>query len=260
MLFDKDGNGYIEHISTSETEDIIYCPRGLSKNAYLNGVNIEKLKSGSLQDSETIKNIIQDKDNSQKYICNKYNLTKGQLDILIKKLYNQYENLSIPDGYVRIKQTQYCVNKDGDVVNYRKRKSLSQTRNANGYPCVCINFRNDKMIAPIETHRLVALYHIPNPENKQQVNHIDGNPLNNNVANLEWATPQENVEHAYRTGLNWCVNEKHKDAKLSVKDVERIRELKDTYLRKELAKMFGVSASHISEIISGKSRKRINQK
>lgn len=44
-------------------------------------------------------------------------------------------------------------------------------------------------------HRVIAMTFIPNPQNLNEVNHIDGNPYNNCVSNLEWVTHEENMQH-----------------------------------------------------------------
>lgn len=67
--------------------------------------------------------------------------------------------------------------------------------NNKGYCFVC--FKEKGKRKNLLVHRLVAEAFIPNPENKTEVNHIDGNPKNNNINNLEWVTPSENRKHAY---------------------------------------------------------------
>lgn len=77
---------------------------------------------------------------------------------------------------------------------------LKQSDNEWGYNIVTLT--KDSKRKPYKVHRLVAQAFIPNPENKEQVNHIDGNKKNNNVQNLEWNTRQENITHAYINKLS----------------------------------------------------------
>jgi hypothetical protein len=66
---------------------------------------------------------------------------------------------------------------------------------------MCVGLYKNKSRKSYQVHRLVAMTYIPNPDNLPQVNHKDGNPLNNHVANLEWVTQSENMQHGISLGL-----------------------------------------------------------
>ena len=101
--------------------------------------------------------------------------------------------------YKRIKNFKnYYVGSDGnmykDCGGTRGLKRLKGMPNSGGYRAVVMVENGYKERYLI--HRLVAMYFIPNPDNKPYVDHIDGDKLNNAVDNLRWATPKENTNNS----------------------------------------------------------------
>ena len=86
---------------------------------------------------------------------------------------------------------------NGNIWSEITNKFLKNKCNRNGYLSIQLTQRGKCYLV----HRLVATAFIPNPENKPQVNHIDGNKSNNTASNLEWCTQSENQKHAYKIGL-----------------------------------------------------------
>jgi hypothetical protein len=98
----------------------------------------------------------------------------------------------------------YNITKDGKVINNKTNVVLKQKIDRYGYYKVGLS--NNGKIKTIRVHRLLALTYLPNPENKCDVNHIDGNKSNNDLSNLEWATRSENIKHAFKNGLKIITN------------------------------------------------------
>lgn len=93
----------------------------------------------------------------------------------------------------------YMISDHGRIRRIDKEKSPlinPKTNPHNGYKYAHLS-KNGKVKA-FRLHRLVATHFLPETENKQLVNHIDGNKTNNKYDNLEWATPSENQLHRYR--------------------------------------------------------------
>lgn len=134
----------------------------------------------------------------------------------------------------------------------RKGRVLKPYLSKSGY--LNVYFSIDGKKKGFRVNRLVALTFILNPDNKKEVNHKDGNKINNKVDNLEWMTRTENQRHADLNGLRIMPSgEKRYNCKISNLQVAEI--LSSNLRNKELALIYGVHQSHISHIIKGKHRK-----
>lgn len=118
-----------------------------------------------------------------------------------------------------IKKTnlRYEISNTGMVAFGGRIRKLT-TNSKHGY-AQC-SFNNGGKISMMNVHREVAEAFLPNPHKMREVNHIDGNKLNNHVDNLEWTSRSKNIKHAYSTGLRKCSNN---FSKLTEEQVLQIR-------------------------------------
>lgn len=158
------------------------------------------------------------------------------------------------DGY----EDLYRVSDQGHVESYYSGawKRLRSGQNSSGYLCVLLYRAGAASNERVS--RLVAQAFVPNPEGKPEINHKDGNKLNNAATNLEWVTHMENMHHAMRLGL-LPRGERHGSSKLTRIQVKEIRKLyaAGDHTQKELGTVFGVSDVMIHYIVRRKCWVRI---
>ena len=139
----------------------------------------------------------------------------------------------------------FTIFSDGRLYN-RKTKRYRKWFNSTTYPTTLISENGKSRL--VSQHRLLAENFIPNPENKKEVNHINGIKNDNRLENLEWATKSENRKHAFDTGL-----QKPRYTKV-------IDRLTNTIYQSvlEAATVHNISRFYLSNMLAGRQRNKTN--
>lgn len=155
----------------------------------------------------------------------------------------------------------YQVSNDGRVKRISTNRISNIIIDSRGYSKKAITLNGETRQYAV--HRLVAETFIENPLNKSEVNHIDGNKLNNCVENLEWVTRSENMKHAHENKLQHYSGyiqylQRNKVGKFSEEDIENIFKLnKEGISNRKIAEKYNVSHTTIGSLINGESYKTI---
>lgn len=155
--------------------------------------------------------------------------------------------------------TDYQINEEG-TVRGKFGKVLKPNISTKGYLMVKIYLDNGKKFNA-SVHRLVAEAFIPNPENKPEVNHKDGNKHNIHVSNLEWVTGSENIIHAFQHHLRIPkFNEDHPNVKFTDDLIHSICKLHvQGYSSRKIRKLLHIDNKYIINcVLKGKTRTSIS--
>ena len=161
---------------------------------------------------------------------------------------------------------KYIISEFGEIIKlpyvdsngfFRNGRKIKSSKNVAGYYSVALI--NKGKIKKSFLHRVVASAFIPNIENKPQVNHKDSDKSNNHYKNLEWCTDKENKKHSAINKTN-AFGDRNGRAKLNNEKVEKIRKLliEKNHSHSEIAKLFGVNPTIISDIKLRKTWKHVS--
>ena len=151
------------------------------------------------------------------------------------------------DGY-----ENYIITATGDVINTNTSHTMKKQINNSGYYRVELS-RSGKT-KKVFVHRLVANAYIQNKDSLPQVNHIDGDKLNNAVTNLEWCTASYNHKHSYKylsRPVTKVFDADNGKTKIKKEDIPGLIERKKGSTYRSLALEVGVHPKYLSLLLRG---------
>lgn len=144
--------------------------------------------------------------------------------------------------------TNYSIHDDGAVYNNKTMRFVKPQSNGRYYKVtLSVNGKEHQYLI----HRLVAESFIPNPQNKPEVNHINGDRFDNRVENLEWVTASENQRHSVITNLKKHGTDLWNGKFTKEQVLEIIRRKYNGESCRVLGRYYGVDATTISAISRG---------
>lgn len=157
-------------------------------------------------------------------------------------LYEMDNVLSCPI-YINGEISNYLIQSNGVIVASKSGIKMAGGIDYDGYHIIALTHKKKRYTR--KYHRLVAEAFIPNPSNKPEVNHKDGNNLNNRVDNLEWVYSHNNTHHASERGLRYGLYDES-----IIHEVCGLLE-SNMYSIKEIAIMTGVKEVEIRRVLNG---------
>lgn len=144
----------------------------------------------------------------------------------------------------------YLISSDGSLYSRKYKRELNPRSNKKGYKVAYIKTDSDGYKS-FFIHRIVAITFLENHESLKIVNHIDSNPLNNSVENLEWCTSSHNNKHGIEEKIR--KGKKINSAKATIEQVLTMFTLRNHSTHRDIAKAFNLEPSTVGCILRGKT-------
>lgn len=204
----------------------------------------------SLSDFHIVKNHGKPYRRPQCILCYRVKNTENYRNLRRRRQLKKHPPISGEIWKDFLEYNNYEVSSLGRIRNKNTGKLLSGRINEDGYRIVKLTYKKYHHDVWF-THRVVAFVFIKNPRKHKEVNHKDGNKLNNSVENLEWCDRQHNMRHAFDNGLGVALSgTKSGASKLKIDDINKIFTLYESGMSySAIGRVFNVKHNTISSIV-----------